>query len=250
MSVLSAIQQEAKTLPKERQKLLLEFAEALHRNIKIESDPKSDICSRGFAENFGARLLVYHAFHEQKMTKKTFEYAMKRAAIATGKKAKITASQTNPGEDIIIDGERFSLKTEGAKSMSKSKITISKLMEARWIRECEGKADFCKQSKSKILSHLNSYSRILSLRAFDPQDGNFTYELVEIPLSLLNKIGTLSPSDFSDRSKSGGSRATISEDGQNLFTLTLDGSVEKITVSNLLVSECRIHGRWEVPKML
>ena len=250
MSILAAIQKEAKTLPKERQKLLLEFAEALHGTIRIAANSRSDICSKDFSENFGARLLVYHAFHEQKMTKKTFEFAMKRASLDTGKNAEITTSQTNPGEDIIIDGVRFSLKTEGAKSMSKSKITISKLMEARWIRECESKADFCRQSKHKILPHLESYSRILSLRAFDPEGGAFAYELVEIPLSLLNRVGKLSPDDFSEKSKSGGSRATISENGKNLFSLTLDGSVEKVTISNLLVSECQIHGRWEVPQLL
>ena len=146
----------------------------------------------------------------------------------------------------VVDGGKFSLKTEGGKSIKPTTIHISKLMEARWIRECNGKDDFCTRSKEKIGAHLAHYERIISLRSF-LTDSSVKYELVEIPMEILLEISRLRPADFSEKTANGSSSATVrGSDGTVFFVLSLDGSVEKITVRGLPLRLCKIHATWEV----
>ena len=84
------------------------------------------------------------------------------------------------------------------------------------------------------------------MRAFDRADGTVEYNLVEIPLTVLRQVKALRAGDFSERTKNGGSSAKVTVNGRPAFTLRLDGSVEKITVSGLRVDVCRRHGTWRV----
>lgn len=245
-SPLAALTQLAGRLTPQRQVLLLELAQALTRTIDVKAERGSDILSTAFVEDFTGRVLAYHAMHEEKMTKKTFEYVFCGASRAAGRAAEITGSPVNPGADVTVDGSKFSLKTEAAQGISADTITISKLMEARWIRECRTGADFAREVSSHVGGHLDHYERMLTLRAFDLEDGSVEYSLVEIPLTVLRQVRTLRPADFSERTKNGGSSAKVTVNGRPAFTLRLDGSVEKITVSGLRVDVCRKHGSWRV----
>jgi hypothetical protein len=247
MDELNAVVSAAKKLPVHRLGVLLEMTKALGRDIGVEINPASDLATPAFVEDFSGRLLTYHAFHEQKLTKKTFEYVFRGANQAANRTAVITGNSVNAGADIVVDGVAFSLKTEGAKSMSKGSITISKLMEARWIRDCKSQSDFSRQVTTKVVEHLREYERIITLRAFD-RKGYFEYDLVEIPVALLLAVDTLQPSDFTDRTRSGGSSAKVTCAGSDAFTLRLDGSVEKITVSGLRTSLCLHHATWRVDR--
>ena len=113
------------------------MARAMTVDIEEYLNENSDIISSEFATNFSNRLLIHHATHTEKFAKKAFEYAFMNASIATGKSAKIISSSTNPGTDVVVDKVNFSLKTEASARINRKKITISKLMEARWIRECK-----------------------------------------------------------------------------------------------------------------
>jgi hypothetical protein len=233
-------------MPAGRVVLLTEMAKALQRPITVSVAGDSDIVSEAFASDFTGRLLLFHAMHDAALTKKTFEYFFCGASRAAGRSAHHTENAVHAGEDITVDGVKFSLKTEGGKSISTKAVHISKFMEARWIRECRTGDDFCRLSHERILDHLKHYERIVTLRAFESGD-YIKYDLVEIPRVLLEKIGTLRPFDFSVRSENGSSSAIVKgENGENLFTLSLDGSVEKVTVRNLLVNHCRIHAQWSV----
>ncbi len=228
--------------------LLLEMAQAMRKDIKEDISDKSDILVPYFTKNFSNRLIIHHATHEQNFKKKAFEYAVCAAATSAGKKAKIVSDPTNPGADVIIDGEAFSLKTEASASIREKKITISKLMEARWIRECKTSRDFALETTTRVVDHLNRYERILILRAFDLSQNFVRYDLAEIPLSLLLRIGRLTENDFTPRTKSGGSSASVKQNGIKAFTVRLDGSVEKVTISNLSIDLCIKHGSWTIPK--
>jgi Type II site-specific deoxyribonuclease len=235
----------AKGLPEDRLGVLIDLADALGRNITVNVNPKSDLATTSFAENFSGRLLAYHAFHEQKLTKKTFEFVFCAASHAAGRKASITTNSVNAGADVTVDGVAFSLKTEGAHSMTKSEITVSKLMEARWIRECRKPEDFAREVTTRVVEHLNEYERIITLRAFE-RPKYFEYDLIEIPLKVLRSVGRLKAVDFSQRTPNGGSSARVTYSGETAFTLRLDGSVEKITVSGLRTSLCVHHATWRV----
>ena len=206
----------------------------------------SDILDEPSARHFRFRLQLHTVTTREKFKKKSFESAFQEASKASGKDATITDSATHPGHDVTVDGMRFSLKTEAAKNIRANAITISKFMEARWIRECRTGSDF-RQGCNAIIRHLSHYDRILTSRAFDVGTDYVRYELVEIPRELLDAIGDLAPKDFYRRTGSGGTRAVVRVAGEDAFTLRLDGSVEKVTISGLRLDLCKSHARWVVP---
>ena len=213
---------------------------------KISSD--SNLLVPKFVDDFSSRLIVHHAVHDDKLTKKSFEFAFKSACVASGWNAVITGDPTNPGSDIVVNGVQFSLKTEAARSIKKRYITISKLMEARWIRNCQSKQDIAHEASTNISAHLEQYERIIMLRSFDFEPNFVNYDLIEIPKRILfANISKLKMHDFSDITRNGSSRADIFLDGKRVFSLRLDGSVEKITISNLDVDFCNHHGSWKIP---
>lgn len=227
--------------------LLTEMAESLHKKIIQYIDPKSDILTPDFIDDFINRLKIHHATHAECFKKKSFEYAFESASINTGKKAKIVDSETYPGADVIVDDTSYSLKTEASKGIKKDYITISKLMEARWIRECVSRQDFARETKIKIVGHLEKYERILILRAFKISRNEIKYDLIEIPKSVLMNIRNLTQEDFEERTKNGSNCAIVkcSKDGKKYnYKLRLDGSVEKVTISGLPTELCRLHGSW------
>ncbi len=230
-----------------RRSLVLEMIDALSRDVRADINPSSDICTPDFALNFQDRLALYHAMNDEPLKKKTFEYAFAGASRAAGRTAIIDNNPVNPGTDVVVDGVSFSLKTEASQGIDRSAITISKLMEARWIRECHTGRDFVRGTRDRICGHLSQYQRIITLRAFSINEPNraIEYHMIEIPLSLLLKIRDLKAQDFSSRTANGSSRADVFDpQGHKLFSLRLDGSVEKITISNLNVSNCVRHGSW------
>ena len=227
--------------------LVLEMARAMLRQVEEEYDSKSDIATEDFRVNFRNRLLVHHAANEAKLTKKAFEYAFRAASAAAGRTAVITASQTNPGADVMVDGIAFSLKTEAAASIRTDRITISKLSEGRWIQQCRNLEELAQATIVRIPTHLQQYDRILVLRARSLSAVKVQYEVVEISRNVLLHIQTLTTADFSHRTAQGGSSARVKIDGQEAFTLRLDGSDGKVTIAGLRMSLCTLHCRWIIP---
>jgi hypothetical protein len=228
-------------------RLLHEMAEALRVPIVVDVAADSDIVTEEFGKYFENILKVHHSLHEEKFNKKSFEYAFKAACMAAGRKAAINKDATDPGFDVEVDGVRFSLKTEAAQGISEERITISKLMEARWIHECRSREDFARESRQRIGKHLHHYARIITLRAFDVPGGKVKYSMIEIPLDLLKKITALTASDFGEPTPQGGSSATVEDKGQKAFTLRLDGSDQKVTIAGLRVDLCIRHADWILP---
>jgi len=230
---MTSLENIIKTLSKNRKRLLTEMANALLSRVESVIYEDSDICLPEFAMNFQDRIVLYHAMNDEVMKKKTFEYAFKGAMEAAGGKAHLVNDPTNPGNDVEVDGTKFSLKTEASGSISRGNITISKLMEARWIRDCHSGDEFAESVKARVVTHLNEYERIVMLRAFKinhPRKG-FEYHLIEIPRDLLLMCGNLTGQDFSERTKNGSSSADIFNNRwERLWRLSLDGSVEKVTV--------------------
>ncbi|MHB0867737.1 MAG: hypothetical protein ACYC6B_09505 [Thermoleophilia bacterium] len=230
--------------------LLTQMAEAMVGDIPQTINTNSDILTPKFVDSFSNRLQMHHATHYERFNKKSFEYAFLASAIYAGHHAIIVEDSTNPGADLIIDDVPFSLKTEAAESIQEHRITISKLMEARWIRECLTEEDFARETTCRVVEHIEKYNRIMMLRAFTISPTEVRYDLMEIPKELFLRIGTLGAKDFSARTSNGSSSANImlAETGNDkkAFSVRLDGSVEKITISGLLVSLCLFHGSWTV----
>lgn len=233
--------------------ILLELATAMTSQIEEDVEGSSDILTPEFTTHFSNRLLIHHATHEEFLSKKSFEYAFVAASRASGKMSQVTLSSTHSGADAIVDGVKFSLKTEASQKIAKDRIVISKLMEARWIRDCLTPSDFATAARQRIVAHLQQYQRILILRTSKIPTSKIRYDLIEVPVELLLRIESLTESDFQPKSKSGGSRAEIKQESdlsnRKAFSLILDGSVEKVTISGLDLRLCTRHGSWILPAL-
>lgn len=245
--LLEQLYELAPQLTATRLSLLNQMAVALQTEFEGSHNADSDFASTKFYEYFASRLLIHHAVVEEKLNKKSFEYIFRDALRHDGKLAELSASSVHPGADLVLGEARFSLKTEASKSIRSEKITISKLTEARWIRN-ENEAGLAQQSSRKLNEHLKGYDRIVMLRAFYLKTAQVKYNLVEIPHSLLSLAAQVEAQDIVlSRGNSGGGSAVIRQNGQAVFTIKFDGSVEKVTITNLLVNQCTTHATWHIP---
>lgn len=238
-----------------RVELMADIINALNDDVDQTVNAQSQLVTERFADVFAARLLIHHAITDSAMAKRRFEYSLHRTANDVGYQSNLARSDTNPGKDIEINGEDFSLKTEGSKSISEDKIFISKLQEAKWMDSFDSKEGYARGVERNIGSHLDRYERILILRSFDDGDrslfqknGFRRYDLIEIPVDLLKRVTEVPANEYSDLTEKGTSHATVySRDGRTLVELNLDGSDAKAQIRKLSVEACFTHARWIVP---
>jgi hypothetical protein len=237
------------TLTIARLTLLNQMAAALQVEFDCSLNPQSDLATPIFSEYFASRLLIHHAIVEEKLNKKSFEYILRDSLRQDGKQANLTESDVYSGADLTVDGIRVSLKTEASKSIRESKMTISKWMEARWIRD-QNPAQLAELASQRFREHLVNYDRILMLRAFDLSNDRVQYDLIEIPHTLLSLASNIKPQDIKPSTgRNGGGTIVIRNHDIEAFTIRLDGSVEKVTIANLRSDLCVRHGTWTIPLM-
>src|SRR6266699_1923187 len=99
-----------------------------HRPAEFHRLATSDIINDCLLQDFGDALRIHHSFSDEPFTKDKFEYALERVANWCGMSAKL-ARRGNPGYDIMINGLRFSLKTQANRGLSANYLHISKFME-------------------------------------------------------------------------------------------------------------------------
>lgn len=234
-----------------RQKILDQVETALRMPSKATALAGSDLASEDFLHNFEDRLKLHWALTGSQMNKLAFEFALISTLRDLGFRATRSPSEVHPGADAQWEDERLSLKSEASESINKSAVHISKFSEARWIRDCDTAQDRADGTVALFDRHLGDYDRIFTLRSWFTPNGALVYTLVEIPKTLLARACALKASDFSAPTKNRSSRAQIRDAaGHKMFTVSLDGSVEKVTISSLAVSNCVTHAMWEIQPTL
>jgi hypothetical protein len=234
------------TLSTERQRLLTPMVEALQQEFEVERPGPSWLATDAFVESMGATLQLHHALSRESFTKDKFEYAMERILQHEGHAAEL-AGRGNPGHDITVDGEAWSLKTQADRTIKTDQVTISKFMElgkGRWEDESDLTA-----LRARMIEHMQSYERIFTLRCLTPESDEIKqYELVEIPKTVL-----ISSQDFPcemkydsrQTPKPGYCKVTIA--GKPAFELYFDGGTErKLQVRKLQLTHCDVHARWTI----
>jgi len=191
-------------------------------------------------------LTVHHALHEEPLSKKSFEYLFKQCLGAAGISARLNPNPGDAAWDVEGADIRWSLKTEAAKGISRRIIKIEKLMEARWVREATTPESCAEAVRTLLPRHMGDYQRIVVLRAFSTVDG-FSYSLEEIPTALLlDKFSEVKASDIAKNGKAKSYGADFFDnDGQKIFRLLLDSSVEKVRLwfqADYSVN----HGSWRI----
>lgn len=216
------------------------------------TDDESDFATQQFAEVFGQRLRLHHVMSTERFTKDKFEHALLDTFEKLGVKAEL-APRGNPGHDITVDGERWSLKTQANASIKPDRIWISKFMElgkGDWLTE-----DDLYDLRNRMFQHMEGYERIFALRCLTPGRTveEISYELVEIPKALLlrAKLFPCTMKQSSRQSPKPGECKVTSEAGPELFTLYFDGGTErKLQVKHLSKEECRVHATWTLSSTL
>lgn len=217
-------------------------------SITLGSTSKSDLLiTQNVAEHIGDVLQIHHVFSRQPLTKDKFEFALESALLKAGVDAALVSNRTNRGHDITISGVPFSLKTQADANIRRDKMHISKFMELG-----QGKWEL-PLLRAQFLDHMKAYKRILQFRCLSRDDGNFEYELVEIPKSLLEKAASseLEIMHNSRQSPKPG-YCKVYKDSNNkteenlLFSLYFDGGSErKLQIKHICKSQCITHASWK-----
>lgn len=211
----------------------------------------SDLAIGNFTQLFGDYLKVHHCLSREALSKDRFEYALEDICNQVGLEARL-ADRGNPGQDITINGQKFSLKTQADKKIKTDEIWVSKFMElgkGDWT----DKIEHLEGLRVQFIEHMNSYERIFQLRFLSNNnktypDNTYHYELIEIPKTLLleSRNGSLVYSEKSQQIPKIGS-CNIFDDSNNLkFQLYFDGGSErKLHIKKLLKKYCTKHAEWK-----
>jgi restriction endonuclease SmaI-like protein len=212
---------------------------------------KSDLAIGAFTQLFGDYLKVHHCLSREALSKDRFEYALEDICKQVGLKARL-ADRGNPGQDITINGQKFSLKTQADKKIKVDELWISKFMELG-KGEWTDKIEHLEGLRDQFLEHMNSYERIFQLRCLSNNTKTYSantyhYELIEIPkdLFLESNNGVLAYSERSLQIPKIGS-CNIFDESKNLkFQLYFDGGGErKLHIKKLLKKYCTKHAEWK-----
>ncbi len=208
------------------------------------------VINQAFVDRLGDALRIHHMFSLEPFTKDKFEYAAV-AALREGGVNALKAPRGNPGHDLTVGRERWSLKTQADAGIKRDFLHISKFMElgrGRWSTESD-----LTGLRDQMLEHMRSYDRIFSLRRLcSPLSSDIAeceYELVEIPKALLERSahGTFIMKHESRQSPKPGYCTVTDNRGRQLFQLYFDGGTErKLQIKSLAKSECEVLATWRV----
>ncbi len=205
----------------------------------------SDLFDEITLQNFGDAMRVHHSFSSEPFSKDKFEYVLVNVLNLSGHKAEL-APKGNPGHDATVDGVQLSLKTQADKNIKEDSLWISKFMELGKGNWGDNPADL-EGLRGQFLSHMESYKKILSLRAIQKAP-HWKYELVEIPISILKLAdgGELEMKLDSKQFPKPGYCYVRNERGDIIYSLYFDGGGErKLQIKNLSKDYCQVHAEWE-----
>ncbi len=214
-----------------------------------QSSPERFTMTRELADAFGYQLRIFHAMHgdHEALSKKAFEYALDSAATSAGFRSSISDSATTPGADIMINGQGFSIKTEAGRSISKQVVFLTKLMESAWTKNLSSIPPFVEGIRANVLPRLLQPDRTLVWRCHSRLTGperRAEYELLEIPKHYWEAMATVREEDFTPLTAAGSTSAPIRIGGKPIYTVSFDGSDQKVQIRNLQVASCSFLGRW------
>ncbi len=234
--------------------LLRKMASAMTTPTVKQIAEDSDLATHNFEVAFSNQLLIHHATSDEPLKKKSFEYLLRDAFDADGRRAEID-SQTKSW-DVKADDERYSLKTEAESNMPPESIRIQKFMDATWVRECDDATGYAGKAAVAFPAHIAHYDRILVLRVFrTPGVDVYRYQLVEVPKPILELLGRLDPSSIvrtrgNNENRGYGANVVFTPPGGipvRAFRVLFDRSVGKVRIHAIRKDLCKIHGEWTIP---
>lgn len=222
-----------------------DFVDAMLTPIYREPLPDTWLTKPAWTDAFVARLRGHQAFSIAPLSTTQFEASFNEACSAAGWTVSAADSATQRFFDttVTVSGSQprhLSLKASAAKDMRPGNVHISKLTEAAWIQDVRRKADRRDNIVSLFQQYQRSTSAIIMLRGFKDRAGfDVLYELLEIPTAIFDPVGELTVEQAQ--------AATIKippAPQQAQFSIRIDRSDAKITLTGIKLDICVIHGRW------
>ena len=184
------------------------------------------------------RLQLHHSINDEPVNKETFEYLIVSVFQRNGVIARKIERRDNPGEDVCIGDEKWSLKTESGKNIKVNQLHITKFMECAWQKDYTSINDYISDAVPRILSHTSNYGRIFTFRYLP---NTLNYQLVEIPKDQVDWVSKADISQLSDRTKRGGITLFSKSDQPRLVRFRFDGSDDKLTLTGIKLEDCILH---------
>lgn len=170
-----------------------------------------------------------------------FESLVERAFRQAGwQEDQVTLTMPNsPRHDLLVGTSRISLKTETGVGTKPNFIAITKLCTTE--REPWDALTLIQHA----LGHLSRYDYILMLRAIWVDRVELRYQLLDIPLSFLQLMRTLTAIPVGRRKGRQSIGGDVYESGQKVFHVHFDGADGKCQIRDLAVTRCRMLAEWE-----
>jgi Type II site-specific deoxyribonuclease len=203
-------------------------------------NPESDFVSEAGLNHIGDALLAHHSMAQRPLSKESFEHALEGALRRASHDATL-AKRGNPGHDITVDGVPISLKTQANAGIKADVLHISKFME---LGSGTWKLPLL---RDQFLHHMRNYERIFQFRCHRQAGGGYLYELVEIPMALLQEgeHAVLELRDKSTQDPKPGYGYVRDKAGRLKFSLYFDGGTErKLQIKDLRKELCIVHATW------
>ncbi len=148
------------------------------------------------------------------------------------------STPNSPMHDLMIRGQRISIKTETGKGTRPDRISITKLCTTErdpWEAE---------SLRRHVVNHLGRYDHMLMLRAIW-EDDVIQYQAVDIPLKILREVSGVVLTSVGKRK----GRRSIGGDflvrSKKAFHVHFDGSDGKCQIRDLRLDLCRMLGSWD-----
>jgi hypothetical protein len=226
-------------LTESEERRVSELLVALRTPVSTWINPESWLVSDAFAAEFQSRLLAQHVFMKSVVEQASFDSAFIASSEVAGESV-LAAPGGQRFWDVQVGERKISLKSSSALSLRENKLHISKLTEAAWIQDCRTPKMRMERVHGLFRDYVNTVSSIIQLRFFRKTT---TYELVEIPTTLLRQVLDLRVADFlAEGTTVNIPVGKIPPD----FTLKLDRSDAKITLANIAKDACIVHGTWTI----
>jgi Type II site-specific deoxyribonuclease len=200
-----------------------------------------------WAEAFLARLRGHHGLSIEPLSTTQFEAAFNEACISAGWRVQAARSATQRFYDTTVstgdsESRRLSLKASSAKDMRAATVHISKLTEAAWIQDARRLTDRRDRIVELFTEYRKTTSAIVMLRGFRARQGfEVLYELLEIPTTIFAPVATLTVQQAQP-----GTIKIPGNAGAPDFSIRIDRSDSKVTLTGIRLGLCVIHGRWGV----
>ncbi len=196
-------------------------------------------------EYMSSLIKLHHTFSTGNFDKRRFENGLHECLNESGRERCVLSPPGYPGADMMIDNERISCKTEGARAIKKDQVHISKWMEM-------GSADWSNTTNliDSFLTHSTRYDKVIILRSLhgNPRNvdpGTYHYQLLELPLENLRNCISKGTVRIPKSKQNPNPVYVDCEINSKPFQFYFDGGTEcKLQLKKLPVSECTVIANW------